>query len=154
MTPVICLIFTFLIKELASEQLPKGDIFADSTFPFVFGDSSLADQESLNIDKETGKRIPNSPSRDNPLQWYLYSCVDRCNQSSTLLGQYDGLAPQTSPSGQTLLGSVPNDPSQNPIFNVQIDYYSDKQQTTRYVPFFIPTNNINSDLFDRGEMIA
>ncbi len=71
MTPVICLIFTFLIKQLATENLPKGTLYADSTYPYVFDDSTLFDQNSLNIDKQ-GQPISNSPSRNNSLQWYVY----------------------------------------------------------------------------------
>ena len=89
------------------------------------------------------------------MQWYLYSCVDRCNQSSTLLGQYDGLSQQTDPSGQTLLGSIPNDKSQTLIPNVQVDFYTKpEERDSRYMPFFVRVDNVNNGIFERGEKIT
>jgi hypothetical protein len=44
MTPVICLIFTYLIKELAIQNLPKGSLFADTTYPYAFGNYEIFDQ--------------------------------------------------------------------------------------------------------------
>ena len=110
MTPVICIIFTFLIKELASEQLPSGVSYTDNPYPHDFADFTLLDENSLVIDKKTLKPIKNSPSRNNALQWYLYECVDKC-PSSTLLGSYDGLTAQATPNGSSLLTSIINDRS-------------------------------------------
>ena len=78
MTPVICLIFTYLIIELSSDQLPKGNLYDDVTYPYVFGDFTKLDQNSLKVDNETFQRKPGEPSRNNPLQWYWVQCVDQC----------------------------------------------------------------------------
>jgi hypothetical protein len=69
LTPVICLIFTFLIKELASDQLPKGIEFSDNIYPYDFGDSTLLDETNQKV--KDGVRT-GDPARDNPVQWYLY----------------------------------------------------------------------------------
>lgn len=53
MTPVICLIFTYFIIELSSDQLPKGNLFEDVTYPYIFGDSTIIDQNSLLVNKTT-----------------------------------------------------------------------------------------------------
>ena len=148
MTPVICLIFTYFIIELSSDQLPKGNLFEDVTYPYIFGDSTIIDQNSLLVNKTTFERRPGFPSRNNPLQWYLYECVDRCN--STALGSYDGSVAQTDPDGQSLLGSIPNDKSQSMVSSVTIDYYNNPNGTDKYVPFFIPSNNANAEIFNRG----
>ena len=111
MTPVICLLFTFVIKELATEQLPSGNQLKDLPYPYVFDDSSILDQTSTRLDKN-GSRILDSPSRNIPLQWYIYECVDKC-PSSTLLGEYNGDTAQSVADGKTVLGSVVNDPSQS-----------------------------------------
>lgn len=153
MTPVICLIFAFLIKKLASDNLPNGVLYGDNTFPYVFGNNKLLDTNSLRIDKNTFQPIPNSPSRTIPLQWYLYECVDQC-PSSTLLGAYDGLAEQSQPDGATLLGSIVNDNSQNITGNVQLDYYNNGTASQRFLPFFIETQgNLNQDIYDRVEKV-
>lgn len=92
MTPVICLIFTYLIKTIATDQLPNGSVFEDTTYPYVFNDFSLLDNNSRRVNKSTLMPIPDEPSRSNPLQWYLYECVDACSQDPNYLGEYDGLA--------------------------------------------------------------
>ncbi len=72
LTPVICLIFTYLIKELASQNLPGGSLFADSPYPYVFGNYSLLDTYSQILTPAGNKS--GLPSRKNPLQWYIYNC--------------------------------------------------------------------------------
>ena len=67
MTPVICLIFTYLIIELSSDQLPKGNLYDDVTYPYVFNDFTLLDKNSLLVNKTTFQPIQNSPSRNRPL---------------------------------------------------------------------------------------
>ena len=49
MTPVICIIFTYLIIELSSDQLPKGNLYDDVTYPYIFSDSTIFDQNSLKV---------------------------------------------------------------------------------------------------------
>jgi hypothetical protein len=65
MTPVICLIFTYLIKRLASDNLPNGALYKDSPYPYVFGNYTLLDKYSHYLDKNY-TRTPNA-SRTNPL---------------------------------------------------------------------------------------
>jgi hypothetical protein len=149
MTPVICLIFTYLIKTLAADNLPNGNLFNDSPYPYVFGDYSLLDQYSHYLDKN-GTPTAN-PSRRNPLEWYLYT-YDATNTNTTLLGTNDGLAP--APLDGSILGSVPN------LNNLLTDYYPDyyanpATKQTRYFPFFqlSTASSLNQDLFDRITVI-
>ena len=61
------------------------------------------------------------------------------------------MSAQVNPSGQTVLGSVANDKSQFFVPDVQIDYYKDSTpKFNRYVPFFVHSDSLNKDLFDRG----
>jgi hypothetical protein len=46
MTPVICLIFTFIIKKLATDNIPSGSTFQDNPYPYVFGNYTLLDKYS------------------------------------------------------------------------------------------------------------
>lgn len=71
-TPVICLIFTYLIQKLASDNLPGGSLFADNTYPYVFGDYTLLDANSKKLDINGAPTI--NPSRDNTLEWYIFNC--------------------------------------------------------------------------------
>jgi hypothetical protein len=143
MTPVICLIFTYLIKTIATDQLPKGSVYSDTTYPYVFNDFSLVDSTSFKVNRTSQQRIDGVPSRNNFLQWYLYECVDSCN--STLLGSYDGTSPQTNSDGSTIFGSILNDKSkQNFVGNVSLNYYNDSTLTDHYVPFFIPSKGLTA----------
>ena len=70
MTPVICLIFTYLIKELASENIKSGTMFNDNQYPYVFGDFSLFDKYSNLVFNSSP--IAGTTTRKNPLQWIMY----------------------------------------------------------------------------------
>lgn len=149
MTPVICLIFTYLIKTLAADNLPNGNLYNDSAYPYVFGDYTLLDQYSHYLLKN-GTRS-NSPSRTNPLEWYLYT-YDAANTNATLLGTNDGLSP--APLDGSILGSVPN--LNNLLPDYSPDYYADPLATqNRYYPFFQLSTapSLNQDLFDRITLI-
>lgn len=52
LTPVICLIFTYLIKELASQNIPNSSLFQDSPYPYVFGNYALLDAYSRTLNKD------------------------------------------------------------------------------------------------------
>lgn len=122
MTPVICLIFTYLIKTLAADNLPNGNLYKDSPYPYVFGDYTLLDQYSHYLDPEG---VPtNYPSRRNPLQWYLYT-YNATNTNTTMLGTNDGLTP--APLDGSILGSVPN--INNLLTNYYPDYYTNPNTT-------------------------
>jgi hypothetical protein len=91
-TPVICLIFTYLIKELASQSLPSRALFKDSPYPYVFNDYTLIDIYSK-IRPTNG--TPVYSARSNPLNWYLYECKQpTCDKN--ILGSYSGNDPSTS----------------------------------------------------------
>jgi hypothetical protein len=90
MTPVICLVFTYLIKKIATDQLPNGTLYEDTTYPYTFNDFTLPDAINLKINSSTLLPIGGRPARSNPLQWYLYECVDSCKENDGLLGSYDG----------------------------------------------------------------
>lgn len=93
------------------------------------------------------------PSRDIPLQWYIYECVEQC-PSSGLLGGYTGDVAQNVADGKTVLGSVINDPSQPIQSDVQIDYYNSEVKQDKYLPFFMQTKgNMNNNIFDRIETV-
>lgn len=61
MTPIICLIFTYLIQKIASDNLPSGALFEDSPYPYVFGDYTLLDAYSKTVDKN--QTLSTTPSR-------------------------------------------------------------------------------------------
>lgn len=71
-TPVICLIFTYLIQKLATDNLPGGSLFDDNTYPYVFGDYTLLDASSKKV--YTNGTLSNIASRNNPLEWYIFNC--------------------------------------------------------------------------------
>jgi hypothetical protein len=151
MTPVICLIFTYLIKTIATDQLPKGSVYDDRTYPYVFNDFSLVDTTSLKVNSTTLQPIPGQPTRNIPLQWYMYECVDSCSQNPTYLGTYDGSTSQTTPNGSTILGSIANDKStRNFVKNITLNYYNDSVLEDKFVPFFVPAKQrLNNELFTR-----
>jgi hypothetical protein len=72
LTPVICLIFTYLIKRLASENLPGGILFQDNPYPYSLGNYTVFDSYSR-IPNIFGVQTQNS-TRSIPLQWYIYNC--------------------------------------------------------------------------------
>lgn len=150
MTPVICLIFTYLIKKLASDNIPTGSLFDDNPYPYVFGDYALLDKYSKMLDPNG---LPtNISSRDNPLQWYLFSCGGGCN--ATLLGANNGFNPVSVPDGKSLWGSIVN--SGSSVDNFTLDYYSQPYTwENRFFPFFLSSNatSINEDLFNRIAII-
>lgn len=120
LTPVICLIFTYLIKRLASQNLPTGAIFADNPYPYSFGDYSIFDKYSQTIDN-SGK-LSGNPTRKIPLQWYLINCVAA---DCSLMGSNDGTNAVTAPDNATLLGSIVNAPPRTFVDNFTINYYAD-----------------------------
>lgn len=65
LTPVICLIFTYLIKELATQNIPNSSLFKDSPYPYVFGNYALLDAYSRSLNPN-GTLSP-LPSRKVPL---------------------------------------------------------------------------------------
>lgn len=146
MTPVICLIFTYLIKKIATDQLPNGSVYEDTTYPYVFNDFSLVDSNSQKVNSSTLQPIPGRPSRSNPLQWYLYECVDSCSKNNGLLGNYEGKVKQTNSDGKTIFGSIINEKSdQSFVAHIALDYYNNNTNVSnRYTPFFIPTQSLNS----------
>lgn len=73
LTPMICLIFTYLIQKLATDNLPNGALFTDNQYPYVFGDYRLLDQYSKIVNKADRTLQANS-SRNNTLEWYIYAC--------------------------------------------------------------------------------
>jgi hypothetical protein len=149
MTPVICLIFTYMIKKLATDNLPNGSQFTDSTYPYVFGDYRLLDSTSKIVNKDG--TLSNFQSRDNLLEWYIYDFSSTVNQ--TLLGSNDGLNQKLIPDA-SILGSILNLPVDLPtnayVDNFTIDYYTTPSTgVKKYLPFFIQTNynDVNVDLF-------
>ena len=145
MTPVICLVFTYLIKKIATDQLPNGSLYQDTTYPYVFNDFSLPDLINLKINSTTQQPIAGRPARSNPLQWYLYECVDSCMANSTLLGSYDGKVKQTVSDGRTIFGSITNEKSNQSLVNhIALNYYNDSTLTDRYVPFFISAQKLTT----------
>lgn len=63
---MICLIFTYLIQKLATDNLPNGALYTDNPYPYVFGDYTLLDQYSKVINKTD--RLPQAnPARNNTL---------------------------------------------------------------------------------------
>ena len=65
LTPVICLVFTYLIKELATQNIPTSSLFQDSPFPYVFGNYALLDAYSRTLNKDG--TLSGNPSRSVPL---------------------------------------------------------------------------------------
>jgi hypothetical protein len=66
LTPMICLIFTYIIQKLIANNLPSGSLFTDNPYPYVFGDYRLLDQYSKVINKTD--RLPQvDASRNNTL---------------------------------------------------------------------------------------
>lgn len=61
-----------------------------------------------------------------------------------MLGSYDGKTQQTTPDGQTILGSIVNDKSQNMASGVTLDYYNNQTGQNLYIPFFVPNNDVNA----------
>ena len=118
MTPVICLIFTYIIKKLATDNIPTGALFADSPYPYVFGNYAVLDNYSKSLDKYGN--LTANPSRSNPVQWYLYSCGTNCN--SSLLGTNNGLNGGVSTPDGTIFGSIINSGSY--VDNFTLDYYN------------------------------
>jgi len=68
-----------------------------------------------------------------------------------MLGNYDGSVAQTNPDGTTILGSIVNDKSVPFVGNVALDYYNNPVGVGKYIPFFMSTDNVNQELFTRGE---
>jgi hypothetical protein len=149
MTPVICLIFTYLIKKLASDNIPAAAEFADNPYPYVFGDYTVLDSYSKKLNSSGVQTA--APSRDNPLQWYIYSCGVGCN--ATMLGTNDGLKAVSIPDG-SILGSIVN--SGSSVDNFTLDYYNfPLKWEVRNFPFFLPSTsgNVNSDVYDNITVI-
>ena len=147
LTPVICLIFTYLIKQLASQNLPGGVSVEDNPYPYVFGDYTHIDKYSRTVDNKTNTTIP---ARKNPLEWYIYDCSS-ADCDPTFLGLNDGSAQILAPDDKTLLGSIVNVEPSTLISNFTINYYTNPaNQTAKYLPFFIPSafGNVNKDLFN------
>jgi hypothetical protein len=148
LTPVICLIFTYLIKRLASDNLPSGDLFDDNSYPYSFGNYSLLDGYSQTLDaqgKSTGV-----PTRKIPLQWYIFDC-NSTDCDSTLLGVNDGAKKVPVPDNITLLGSIINAPPSVSINNFTLNYYTDpKKWEVKYLPFFLPSayGDVNKDVYN------
>lgn len=65
LTPVICLIFTYLIKELATQNIPNSSLFEDSPYPYVFGNYALLDAYSRTLNPDG--TLSTLPSRKVPL---------------------------------------------------------------------------------------
>lgn len=98
LTPVICLLFTFLMKELASEGLPAGSVYEDNLYPYVFNNYQQFD-------------TLNPGMRRNNLQWFLYNCQNQCDAS--LLGYNDGERREVG-----LLSAIP-------AINTNVSFYPD-----------------------------
>lgn len=142
LTPVICLIFTYIIQKLANDNLPSGSIFADNPYPYVFGDYSILD----NYSRIYANNTLTSPSRTNQLQWFIISCGSACN--ATLLGSNDGSVNVSTPNRSSILGSIIN--SANSVPDFTLDYYNAPLlQQPKNTPFFLPSKdgNVNDDLF-------
>lgn len=154
LTPMICLIFTYLIQKLATDNLPNGALYTDNPYPYVFGDYTLLDQYSKVINKTD--RLPQAdPARNNTLQWYLYACqAPGCD--ANLLGTNDGSAPVLTPNVSSLLGSIVNLPSSVPLTDFAINYYQNQSDLqTKNLAFFLrsPNDRVNNDLYNNISVV-
>ena len=59
-TPIICILFTFLMDTIASDNMPQGALYEPNIYPYKFNNYSTFD--SLN----EGLR--------DPLIWFAYDC--------------------------------------------------------------------------------
>ena len=85
MTPIICLIFVFLMKTIAEDNRPSGSLIKDTNYPYVFGDYRLIDKYSQYVYNNTPD---GGPRRNRQLQWYNYQCNEDCDRD--ILGSNDG----------------------------------------------------------------
>ena len=97
---MICLIFTYMIKTIASDGFKTNIDFEDNNYPYKFND--FYEYDKLNtypvFDKQ-GKFIGNTTARTQMIQYYLFECGDQCDNE--FLGYNDG---NKSRSG--MLGSI------------------------------------------------
>lgn len=68
LTPVLCILFTFLIKTLVEDSMPVSAKFDPVYYPVKFNDYVTFDD--INDDGNSSR---------NKLKWVIYDCVDKCD---------------------------------------------------------------------------
>ena len=78
MTPIICLIFTYLIRNVAEDGLKTNIDVENNFYPYKFNDYEAYDY----INSIQGPNSPyKTPVRSFALQYYLFECeLDTCDK--------------------------------------------------------------------------
>lgn len=90
-TPVICLIFTYLIKNIAEDGLKTNIDVQNNMYPYKFNDYETYDQlNQVKVKTSDGQSIK-VPVRPWTLQYYLFQCEVNQKCDKEFLGVNDGL---------------------------------------------------------------
>ena len=73
-TPIICLIFTYLIKNIAEDGLKTNIDVENNRYPYKFNDYAAYNQLNQVPVKTTNGQYILVPARTWALQYYLFEC--------------------------------------------------------------------------------
>ncbi len=135
MTPIICLLLTIVIRNVAIDNIPNQNDTIYGTYPLVatrFNDYSFIDSLDDYIYREKA-------------QSYIFDYENQ--EDAEFIGTHDGKLP---PSGIGLLGLIPKTYPTKVFFNSSIK----NNLEHKYTPDFQRSNNsISKELYERYEFL-